>query len=361
MHLRRPQILCLATVLILTTELLLACSSGSAQSLAAFAENPFNGRARGPISIRNSRPYNLLFLQFLPESPDPLPRGVDDFSLQLDVINMQLIPGASNGVRVVEDNETQRLLVGWTRGLDGKSEIGFHLPLLYRNGGILDELMNLWHRAIGITGSRDGPDRRGRNPEFRSIMGFTDASGNVLLRSGNGLGLGDASITFKRALFANPRSALSARLGLKLPTGNPGLILGSGGVDGGVALDGRYNVGRDIILYGSYGGVWMSKATRIPNPSRFMTQYLVGGEYRANGRDSWILQFDGNSQPLRTGHRFVDRENTTATFGYKRALDRRLLLTASVSENGDITDYNNPFFGGIGPDFTASLKLEWVR
>ena len=38
-------------------------------------ENPLYLSPRGPIPIRNMRPYNLLFLQFLPDSGDALAAG----------------------------------------------------------------------------------------------------------------------------------------------------------------------------------------------------------------------------------------------------------------------------------------------
>jgi hypothetical protein len=52
---------------------------------------------------------------------------------------------------------------------------------------------------------------------------------------------------------------------------------------------------------------------------------------------------------------------TTATFGYKRLLDRRRILTLSFSENGDIHNYSLPYFSNIGPDFTVSANLAWRR
>jgi hypothetical protein len=90
-------------------------------------------------------------------------------------------------------------------------------------------------------------------------------------------------------------------------------------------------------------------------------QAFVGLEYRANHRDSFVLQVDGSSLVVRTGNRFADRVGTTATFGYKRLLDRHRILTLSFSENGDIHNYSLPYFSNIGPDFTVSANLEWRR
>ncbi len=48
----------------------------------------------GPIPIRDSRPFNLLFLQFTPESGDVLTKNSNRYDLQLDVINNLQIPAA---------------------------------------------------------------------------------------------------------------------------------------------------------------------------------------------------------------------------------------------------------------------------
>ena len=81
-------------------------------------DNPLYGNPRGPISVRDARPYNLLFLQFLPESGDVLPTHANAYSLQLEVINNLLAPAAGGQAQVREDNEYQRLLFTWKRGLE---------------------------------------------------------------------------------------------------------------------------------------------------------------------------------------------------------------------------------------------------
>jgi hypothetical protein len=346
------------TALLLVISFLLGlCGAASAQG---FADNPMYLSPRGPISIRNARPYNMNFLQFLPEAPDILPHNTSRFGLQFDVINNMLQPAPDHGVQVIEDNEVQRLLFSWRRGVCGNMEAGLFVPILYRDGGFLDEIMNAWHRFFAIGNIEDVPAGRENIPPYHSILRVTDPSGNLLVNQGNAFGIGDISLTLKRPLISSTsRSALAARVGLKLPTGNPGLVLGSGSLDAGLSVDGRYNFGRDIIAYGTLGGIVMTKATRIPNPARSMLQYFGGIEYRPNNRDSWLWQIDGNSRPLRTGNAFADRENISATFGYKRVLDRHLVLGASFSENGDYHNYKIPVLGNIGPDFTTTFSLEW--
>ncbi|HXG23370.1 MAG TPA: DUF3187 family protein [Chthonomonadales bacterium] len=330
--------------------------SGKVQADNGFAANPAYRSARGPIPTRNGRPYSLLFLQFFPESPDTLREGNHRFDLQLDVFNNMLVSSPMQGATVLEDHEIQRLRLTWRRGLNPHTELAVFVPILWRNGGFLDEIIRNWHSFLGI---RD-PGGRDISPDYRSILRATDAAGNTLVDKGNAFGLGEVLFTLKYGLTnPTPRAHLAVRLGLKLPTGNSRLLLGSGGPDAGLSLDGRYNVGREFIFFANVGGILMAKATKVPNPRRAMFQYFLGVEYRPNNRDSFLLQVEGTTLATRTGNRLADRLQSTGTFGYKRVLDRHLVLVASFSENGDISNFTVPPLGDIGPDFTVTLGLEW--
>ena len=332
------------------------CKPANAQG---FADNPAYLTARGPISLRDMRPYNLLFLQFLPESGDTLLLHRTQFSLQFDIANNLLTPAANGGLTVHEDNEYQRLLAAWRYGIGRGTEIGVFVPLEWRNAGILDGLLNAYHRLVGISGNVDDPIGRTGQPQNKSTLQLTDASGNLLVNQGNGFGLGETTLTVKRSLFrATPRSAAALRFGLKLPTGNPALLLGSGSFDAGVSLDMRYCVGREVILYANVGQTVMGPSP-VPGSRRTMFQAFAGIEYRPNNRDSFILQVDGSSLAVRTGNGLADKAQTTLTFGYRRVLDRHLVGFLAFAENGDINNYDVLAFGGVGPDVTFSAGLEW--
>jgi len=66
-----------------------------------------------------------------------------------------------------------------------------------------------------------------------------------------------------------------------------------------------------------------------------------------------------HSLAVRTGNSFADGVGSTATFGYKRLLDRSHILALSFSENGDTHNYTLPYFSNVGPDFTVTANLEW--
>jgi hypothetical protein len=326
-----------------------------------FAANPAYHTPRGPIPIRDARPLNLLFLQFVPETADVLPTRANRYDLQLDLINNMLIPDPRLGATVVEDNEYQRVRFAWRRGLGRGTEIGVFVPILWRNGGILDGIITAYHHLVGLPANADDvPLGRDHYPQYRSLLQIVDASGNVLVDQGNAFGLGETIVTLKRSLTrTTPRSALDLRLGLKLPTGNPTLALGSGSVDEGLSLDIRYSLGREILLYGNLGYVMMGPAIKIPGGRPNTVETLIAIEYRPNNRDSFVLQVDGNGQFVRTGNGFADRSNVTATFGYQRVLDRHLVGFLSFSEGGHIHNFTLPAFSNVSPDITVSTGLTW--
>jgi hypothetical protein len=340
---------------------LVCLTAGRTISAQEAADSPASYGALGPIPVRNRRLYNLLFLQFTPETGDILLRRAERFDLQLDVANNLLVPSPSSGATVVEDNEVQRLGFTWRRGIGHGTEVGVESALLWRNGGMLDGILGAYHRLTGLVG--DGPDNpAGRDGyrQYRSLLLLQDAQGNTLVNQGSAFGLGETTLTIKHRLIpANRRSALALRFGLKLPTGNTTQLLGSGSVDAGLSLDLRYSLGREIVLYANVGGVLMGKAVRVPGAQSGMVQGFAGIEYHPNSRDSFILQVDENSLAVRTGNSFADQVGSTATFGYKRLLDRSHVLSLSFSENGDIHNYTLPYFSNIAPDFTVTANLEW--
>jgi hypothetical protein len=316
--------------------------------------------ARGPVPIRNMRSSHLLFLQFTPELPDPLPKGKKHIRVQFDVANNMLAPARGGGSRVIEDHEVQRLTLAYRVGVNRNTEVGITVPVVWRNGGFLDDVLSWWHGVWGLAQNQDdNPAGRESFPRNASTWQVTDAAGSRV-NGGSAFGLGETTLTLKQAIAEpSPRGAASWRLGLKLPTGNSNLLLGSESADVGLSLDGRYAVGRDFTIYLGVGGAWLGPARQVRGGQRSLSQGFASVEYHPNSRDSFIFQIDGATAPLLTGNSFADGAQITSTFGYRRSLSRHAALTASFSENGDFHAYKVQSFSSVGPDFTASIGFEW--
>lgn len=152
---------------------------------------------REPIPIRDARPYNLLFLQFVPETGDVLPARTNRYDLQLDLINNLLIPATNMGAQatVVEDNEYQRLRFAWRCGVGKGTEVGVFVPLLWRNGGVMDGIIKTYHHLTGLVdNSNDVPNGRDYYGMYHSRLELIEANGRAVVNQGNAFGLGRPSL-----------------------------------------------------------------------------------------------------------------------------------------------------------------------
>lgn len=302
------------------------------------------------------RPYNLLFLQFAPADANVLATGLRRTTLTLDLSNTLILSPQAAGAPVSEeDTELQRVCWIEARGT-GLGELEVSVPLLWRNGGFMDPILRAWHRFFGLKAEHGASDLA----DFRSVVRLTASDGSNVVQRGPAAGLGDISVTLKRALTDGAgRLAVAARAGVKIPSGSASLLLGSGAVDLGLSLDAQYRLGREFMTYANLSGALLGRARRVPQARRTLLQGFWGLEYRPNSRDSYHWQLEVGQAPIRTGYRFADSEQATVTFGYRRVLSRTLIISGSFSENGDYANYATPLLGRVGPDFTASLGLEW--
>ena len=318
-----------------------------AQTLAGFD---------GPAPLRNQRPYQTLFLTFMPSDARALGQGQHRERLQVDIANTLLVPDPKQGGgNVLEDAETQTLTLSVRRGLGHGWEADAALPVVDRDGGILDNFVRFYHEGVGlIKSSPDVFPGRPHIPSYRSIIRSQEAGVNA----GSASGLGDLSLYAVRGLLSGERRRLSVRAGLKLPTGRAGSLLGSGGTDYGIDVDGAELLSTRTALFGSVGYEKLGRAAAVRTAARDSLSYSLGAEYRARPGLSYILQTDGGSRVVRTGNRHADALPSTLALSVRRGTGSRL-WTYSFTENGDIFGYKLPFVADIGPDVTFSAGLEW--
>jgi hypothetical protein len=312
--------------------------SAIAASLAApvAAQETGGLRPLGPLPARNYEPLNVPFLLPAPADGSVLGRGDKRFAADLDIVNNLL----TLGPKYVTDFEDQRLTLSWARGLGGGQEVGVRVPLLARNGGILDGFVNDWHRVFGFKGGG-----RGDLPEDRVIFQATNpATGATVINdTRSAAGLGDIVLEYRRSLTGNgapldrpdPRAlTASARALLKLPTGRTDTLFGSGAADFGLGVAASVRPLRRIAVHGNVTAVWNGNPRKDELDARStLVHSLLSVEWMMDRRTSFVAQSDDNPTPVRTGDAYADQPRRAFTFGFWRRVGARDRVYLSLSEN----------------------------
>jgi hypothetical protein len=235
-------------------------------TLAASAHSPAPGAGpagparlrRGPLESRDEFLLAQARLTLPAAAPDARPRGHtrvrvagdwgNDFGLELGRVN------GENRVLFLLDGEHRSLSFEVDHGLDGRWTLHARIPVFWRGGGVLDGLIDTWHRITGL------PDND--RPRFdRNELAFValDAEGQrVPWTAPAGSGLGGLELGARWS--SRPREAawtggLDARV--QLPTGTGGFA--GGGVQMGAHLLAARTLGGAADVYAGVGGTVASE------------------------------------------------------------------------------------------------------
>ncbi|HRI43480.1 MAG TPA: DUF3187 family protein [Fimbriimonadaceae bacterium] len=306
--------------------------------LLALAHSIVGQELRDPIQTRNHRAISLMFLRMpLGRLPDST-QAKGEWSIDLTIANDLRRIGFLD-----EDAELDRISIGrrWSLGAD--REVWLEVPILARGSGFLDELIDWWHRNV----LRWTDPARDFTPPRRSTIALAGE-----YSFGSASGLGDVTIGATQAF--GPR--LSASAALKLPTGDPSRLLGSGSFDAGLSVDYRAPIVRRWSLHAQVGLVAQGAATRLPSTRGLVDQEALAVIYARNSRDTWIFQWQSERSPIVTGVSGADATHRLITIGYRRRLSDRETLELFFSEDRDLFNGAFPEGANIGPDFTGGIR-----
>lgn len=319
--------------------------TAASTTAAPAAARDRSAEAFGPITTRIGRVVSLPFLRFVPRSRI-LQSGERSLETSMQVVNdVRRFPKDVGQPSVLEeDQETQRLAFLYSHGLGRGLEASVEAPLIARDGGFMDPIIQWWHQTVL------GPHERVRNHlpfgrSFVRIPGVGDF--------GSASGIGDLSFFLRKRL--TPR--LVASVAVKLPTGRAADLLGSGALDAGIDFEYRTMLGRQLRLDASAGVVAQGKPTVLKRARGLVDQESLTLTYLQNGRDAWIVQWQSEASPILTvpsangAHRML-------TFGYERRVSDRERLDLYFSEDQDLVP-GAPLLVNIAPDFTIGIR--WVR
>lgn len=298
-----------------------------------------------PIATRNFRPYSLLFLRFEP-SGSVLGSGQRQFETDFTAANsFTFVPNRLFAVQAEEDIEVDRLSLRYSQGLGKGFEFSGETSLEAVGPGFLDPIISWYHHTfLRLHTLRD-------SVPFGGHTVFSPSGGPF----SGGFGFGDTSLFIAKDLGHGGL----VRAGVKLPTGNPIELLGSGGVDAGIYAQKQLRLGRKWCLTLDGGVIAQGVALRLQNVRPWVTQEGFTFAYAPDSRDTWLFQAGYESSPVVEGIESLDKVHASSTFGYRRRLDDRDSLTFYFTEDIDPLNPNFPVGSDVGPDFV--IGITWTR
>lgn len=278
---------------------------------SALAEPGF----RQGFPLRNHNPFLQIFGLPPFEAATLAADGALEYDLSVDVAN-HADAGDNAFEEFVVDGETYFLTLSLRRRVSDRLELGLELPLLSHQEGFLDNAIENWHDTFGMSNSK----RRG--PGDQLLFLYEGAGSERFELGAPASGLGD--IRFSAALSIVEATetdgvSIAIRSGIKVPTGDPDELLGSGATDVSIGLYasrkyvfGRHGFGlsgflgalrlgdgdvlsdiqRSVVPYGGVAATWYA-TERLG----ITTQLSAQGAYY----DSDLKELAGDSLQLAVG------------------------------------------------------------
>lgn len=301
-------------------------------ALASFAG------ANDIVPLRNHRTSSLAFLRPVPLGPVLTDRT--ETRWQLTVANEMRDLGL-----VYEDAETWRISYFYRAPLSDGTEWFFEVPYIHRGGGLLDPTLDWWHRIF----VDDGNPLRDATPYGRSniqVPGGTYSSAD---------GLGDITVGAGKDL-----DWATARIWLKLPTGNPNSLLGSGAPDAALSLDRTWTLAPRFRLASHLGLTAQGKPSELQNARGLVDSAALAFSYQANTRDTWVLQWNSEASPTRFNLPEIDATHRLISLAYiRKSADSE--FSVAFMQDGDFGWFDFPGGAQIGPDWTLSFGYTVFR
>jgi len=249
-----------------------------------------------PFHTQNQSPVVQIF--GLPAISDSriLPAGGKELTLVLDVANNYVDDTARNE-RIVLDGETYRLDLAGRFGVGNGFELGFEIPYIFQNGGVLDGLIENYHSTFGLPqGGRD------QAPKGRLLFNYQRNGASLFRVDQCNSGIGDLRLTAGFQLYRdeteNPR-VLALRASLKFPTGDSNELHGSGSTDLALWLTGSQAWRTTSGLWEIFGGggvLGMTKGNVLPDQQQNATAFgSLGAGWHPLAWLTLKVQFDGHT------------------------------------------------------------------
>jgi len=183
----------------------------------------------------------------------------------------------SDSDELIIDGETTTIALSLRRRVHERLELGIDVPYVQHSGGTLDGFIKDWHSMLGLSNSRrTGPNDQLRHTYIRDGATLFSLDSSVS-------GIGDVQLS-----AAIPIGNLTLRAAVKLPTGDPDKLTGSGATDVSLGVYGSrvYTFReRDVSLSGFVGALALGDGDVLPELQRSFVPFGgVALRWQATGK-----------------------------------------------------------------------------
>ncbi len=302
----------------------------------------------GLFPVRNFQPIQLLFLGMPGDRAVVIPKGALDVRIELaDTSSVFRDTSGGNDSSMLLETLRSGLFLRY--GLTDRLELGMEIPALHRYRGFMEGLIVATEKATtGLAPGRAALGKSGFLYDFKR-------NGQTLFSGSDGdTGLGDITLSSKYQFLAEDvhLPAVSARVALKVPSGDEGRFFGSGHADLGVGMAFEKTLFEQWVVYGNVNGIFPTGKVAGLSVKPAMSS-LTAVEYLWTRDFSLVAQFDYYSSPFHgTGSPILDRGVTEVVAGFNYRLRNQLLWQVYGVENVD-------FITGSAADFTLSTVVTY--
>jgi hypothetical protein len=302
-----------------------------------------NADEGAPFRIRNLSPLVAIFGLPAWEAPGPRTR----VAVTSEVANHYRLSRRGDETLIL-DGETWRSGLYLRHRFAKRWSASIELPYYVQSGGVLDDLIDSWHSAFGMP---DGG--RNRRPEDELLFVLENGT-ELFLLEGRARGLGDAQISFGRAVGSGDGLLLKGTL--KLPTGDEDVLAGSGSADLAVSL----LRSEELTVWARPSSYfWGVGAAVLGEPDRTIAMFdakgealfgMVGGTLRPWPRLGFKAQVDMHTALYDSGLKELGNPGMHVTIGGWWDMTERGALEFAVNEDLSVS---------TSPDVVFHLALRW--
>lgn len=308
-----------------------------------------SGELLQPFAIRNLNPFFVVHGIPAMQAPVTVESGKTSMQVLLDVAS-HFTDAENDSEFIAIDGETYRLAFRFARGVGRRWEVGAEVPLLSHSGGVLDGVINQWHEFFGLPSL-------GRDRVEDDLLRFQYIrDGRKLVdQQSSGTGIGDILLFTGKTLSRTGDYAVTLRGQVKLPTGDPDSLRGSGGTDAAVSATASGSAGKKWSFSARIGAAYLGGGDVLPELQRRWAGFggIFAG-WQAFDKFSFKAQLDAQS-PLYEDSGFHQLTDTAVqlSFGGTARIGKTTFLDLSFSE-----DEFNP---DVSPDFAFQIRLRAVH